>query len=380
MVIAPQTFKGTISALDAAQAMATAVYQVFPFAEVVQLPVADGGDGTLDVLINATGGNIFNAMVSGPLGFPVTARWGVLGDERTAIIEAAEACGLALLDKQDRNPMKTTTLGVGELIKTALDNGYRRIIIGLGGSSTNDGGSGLASGLGVSFLNAKGVRIGLGAEALFDLTSINQSEVDPRLKETEFIAASDVTNPLCGPIGAAATFGPQKGATAMQVKVLDAALLHFADVIQHDLGIDVTTVLGGGAAGGMGAGAYAFLGASIDWGADIVCSAVGIETHIAQASLVITGEGQMDWQTAYNKAPVVVAHHAATHAVPVLGVAGSLGKGWKQLYREGFTSMKSIMSSTVSLREASMFPEKYLMRATVRGLRSMQKRYPDHFG
>ena len=379
MVIAPQTFKGTISALDAARAIASGVHQVFPFAELARVPVADGGDGTLDVMLEATGGKWFDAIVSGPLGNSVSARWGVLGDGRTAIIEAAQACGLALLSNQDRNPLKTTSLGVGQLIKLALDNGYRRIIVGLGGTSTNDGGSGLASALGVSFLNANGVEIGLGGGRLIDLASIDESGLDPRVKGTVFIAASDVTNPLCGPIGAAATFGPQKGATPKQVKELDIALSHFAEVIQHDVGIDVTTVSGGGAAGGMGAGLYAFLGAKIDWGADIVCDVVGIDKHLVGASLVITGEGQLDWQTAYNKAPLVVAHHAGARSIPVLGVAGTLGRGWKRLYAEGFTSMRSIVSGPVSLNEALHRPEKFLIRATVLGLQSMKRRYPNYF-
>lgn len=379
MVIAPQTFKGTISALDAARAIARGVHQVFPLAELARVPVADGGDGTLDVLLDATAGKGFDAIVSGPLGNPVTARWGVLGDGRTAIIEAAQACGLALLPQRDRNPLKTTTRGVGELIKLALDTGYRRIIIGLGGTSTNDGGSGLASALGVSFLNVNGLAISLGGRGLIDLASIDASGLDPRVKETVFIAASDVTNPLCGPIGAAATFGPQKGATPKQVKELDAVLSHFADVIQHDVGIDVTTVSGGGAAGGMGAGVYAFLRAKIDGGADIVCNVVGIERHLEGASLVITGEGRLDWQTAYNKAPVVVAHYAGARSIPVLGVSGTLGRGWKRLYAEGFTSMKSMVSGPVSLNEALHFPEKSLIRATVLGLHSIKRRYPDYF-
>ncbi|MEC9141144.1 MAG: glycerate kinase [Chloroflexota bacterium] len=379
IVISPQTFKGTISAPEAARAIASGVHQVFPLAELARVPVADGGDGTLDVLLDATAGKVFYAIVSGPLGNPVVARWGVLGDGRTAIIEAAQACGLALLPQRDRNPLKTTTLGVGELIKQALDNGYRRIIIGLGGTSTNDGGSGLASALGVSFLNANGVEIGLGGGNLNDLASIDESGLDPRVKETVFIAASDVTNPLCGPIGAAITFGPQKGATPKQAKELDVGLSHFADVMQHDVGIDVATVAGGGAAGGMGGGVYGFLKAKIDWGADIVCDVVEIERHLEGASLVITGEGQLDWQTAYNKAPVVVAHHAGARSIPVLGVAGTLGRGWKRLYAEGFTSMRSIVSGPVSLNEAFHLPKQSLIRATVRGLQSMKRRYPNYF-
>ena len=379
MVIAPQAFKGSLSALDAAQAIACGTQQVFPHAELVQVPVADGGDSTLDVLLNATGGKVNNAIVSGPLGTPVIARWGVLGDGRTAIIEAAQAFGLSLLSEKDKNPVKTSTYGVGELISLALNAGYRRIIIGLGGTSTNDGGSGLASALGVSFLNANGVEIGKGGGTLIDLALIAQSELDTRIRETVFIAATDVTNPLCGAIGATATFGPQKGATPKDLRNLDLALSHFAEVIQHDVCIDVTTVPGGGAAGGMGAGLFAFLGARIEWGANIVCNAVGLERHLVGASLVITGEGQLDWQTAYNKAPIVVSHHAVANFIPVLGVTGLLGKGWKRLYAEGFTAMKSMVSGPVSLNEALQFPEKPLIRATVLGLQSLIRRYPNKF-
>jgi len=380
MVIAPQAFKGSLSALDAAQAIACGTQQVFPHAELVQVPVADGGDSTLDVLLNATGGKVNNAIVSGPLGTPVIARWGVLGDGRTAIIEAAQACGLALLSEKERNPVKASTFGVGELIRLALNTGHRRIIIGLGGTSSNDGGSGLASALGVSFLNANGVEIGQGGGGeLIDLALIDQSRMDPRIRETVFIAATDVTNPLCGPMGATATFGPQKGATPKDLKELDLALSHFADVIEHDVGINVTKIPGGGAAGGMGAGLFAFLGARIEWGANIVCNAVGLDRHLVGASLVVTGEGQLDWQTVFNKAPVVVSHHAAANFIPVLGVTGLLGKGWKRLYAEGFTAMKSMVSGPVSLNEALQFPEKPLIRATVLGLQSLIRRYPNNF-
>lgn len=374
IVVAPQAFKGSLSAVQAADAIAQSVHHVFPGAQVVNVPVADGGDGTLDTLIKATGGAFHDAEVAGPLGSLVSARWGVLGDGETAVIEAAQACGLALLPAHPRNPLRTSTFGVGELIKAALDAGYRRMLIGLGGSSTNDGAAGLVSALGVRLLDANDGEIGPGGQALLKLVKIDLSGLDPRLKETEIIVATDVTNPLCGPTGAAATFGPQKGASAQEVTLLDRALAHLARIMQRDIGVDVLDIAGGGAAGGMGAGLVAFLGAKIEWGAEIVCEAVGLDTHLVGADLVVTGEGRLDWQTAYNKAPVVVARRAAARAIPVLGVAGSLGPGWRGLYREGFTTMAGMVSKAVPLAEALAHPQVHLAQATIRALRNLHWR------
>ena len=372
IVIAPQAFKGSLTALQAADAIAKGVHRVFPHADLVRVPIADGGDGTLDALVNATDGAFHDARVSGPLGLPVDARWGVLGDGVTAVIEVAQACGLALLSANDRNPLKAATFGVGELIKHALDAGYRRMIIGLGGSSTNDGAAGLAIALGGRLLDSNDTEILPGGEALLTLTKVDISQMDPRVRETEMIVATDVTNPLCGPMGASATFGPQKGATPADVTLLDSALRHLATVIERDLGLDVMDISGGGAAGGMGAGLVAFLGAKIEWGAEIVCEAVGLEKHLMDADLVVTGEGRLDWQTAYNKAPVAVAQRAAARSIPVLGVAGSLGPGWRGLYNEGFTVMSGMVSRAVTLDEAIAAPDTHLRSATVRGLKRLR--------
>jgi glycerate kinase len=372
IVIAPQAFKGSLSASKAADAIARGTRQVFPNAELVLVPVADGGDGTLDALINATTGSFHTATVSGPLGQPVSARWGVLGDGATVVVEAAQACGLALLTEQDRTPLKTSSYGVGELIRHTLDAGYRRIIIGLGGSSTNDGAAGLLRALGGKLLDENGVDLRPGGASLLDLSRIDLSGMDSRLQDSEIIIATDVTNPLCGPIGAAATFGPQKGATPKDVAMLDAALARMAGVITQDLGIDVLDISGGGAAGGMGAGLVAFLGAKIEWGADIVCDAVGLAGHLDGAELVITGEGRLDWQTAYNKAPVAVARRAAARDIPVLGVGGSLGPGWRGLYKEGFTTLSGMVFGPVSLDDALALPETHLTSATGRGLKRLR--------
>ena len=373
IVVAPQAFKGSLSAVQAADVVAKSVQQVFPGAEVVSVPVADGGDGTLDALVNATGGIFHGAEVAGPLGSLVNARWGVLGDGETAVIEAAQACGLALLPADRRNPLRTSTFGVGELIKRTLDAGYRRMLIGLGGSSTNDGAAGVASALGVRLLDANDGEVAPGGEALLNLAKIDLSGLDPRVRETEIIAATDVTNPLCGPTGASATFGPQKRASSEEVALLDRALAHLAGVIRRDVGVDVMDIAGGGAAGGMGAGLVAFLGAKIEWGADIVCEAVELDKRLIGADLVVTGEGRLDWQTAYNKAPVAVARRAAARAIPVLGVAGSLGPGWRALYKEGFAVIAGMVSATVTLDEAMATPEPHLTRTAVRGLQRVRR-------
>ena len=339
IVIAPQAFKGTLSAGLAADAMAEAALAVFPHADVVRCPVADGGDGTLDALIEATGGAYHNVETTGPLGGPVVARWGSLGDGHTAVVETAQACGLALLPPNVRDPLHATTYGVGAIIRAVLDAGHRRIILGIGGSATNDGGAGLAASLGVRLLGDDDSPLTLGGAGLLELASIDASGLDPRLRQAELVIATDVTNVLCGPAGASATFGPQKGATPDDVAHLDRALGHMADVVRRDLGVDVSSIAGGGAAGGMGAGLVAFLGARIAWGADIVAEAVGLDERLEGASLAVTGEGRLDWQTAYHKAPAVVANRASARGIPALGVGGSLGPGWRKLYAEGFTAL-----------------------------------------
>lgn len=374
IVVAPQAFKGTLSAGRAADAIVEAALAVYPGAEVARCPVADGGDGTLDALVEATGGAYRTVETTGPLGEPVTARWGVLGGGRTAVVETAQACGLALLPPDVRDPLHATTYGVGAVIRAALDAGHRRVILGIGGSATNDGGAGLAASLGVRLLRSNGEPIAPGGAGLLDLDRIDASGLDPRLRNTELVIATDVTNVLCGPAGAAATFGPQKGASPAGVALLDRALGRMAGVARRDLGVDVSGIAGGGAAGGMGAGMVAFLGARILWGADIVTGAVGLDVRLDGASLTVTGEGCLDWQTAYHKAPVVVANRARMRGVPVLGVGGSLGPGWRKLYAEGFTALTGMASRSVSVKEAMAAPYEHLVRAALRGLRAMQQR------
>ena len=343
IVIAPQAFKESLSAREAAEAIARGVRRALPSAETALLPVADGGDDTLETLVETTGGEYREAQVTGPVGERARARWGVLGDGVTAMVEAAQACGMARIPRgYPRDPSHTTTRGVGELVRHALDRGHRRIIVGVGGSATNDGGAGMAQALGVRLLDRLGREVGPGGAALSALERIDASGRDPRLAEATVTVAVDVSNPLCGPQGAAATYGPQKGATPEMVELLDAALARMADVVRRDLGLEVRDLPGAGAAGGMGAGLVAFLGAELRPGADLVCEAVDLERRVEGADLVIVGEGRLDWQTVFNKAPFAVARRAQRHGVPVLALVGSLGPGHESLAEHGLGRVRAV--------------------------------------
>ena len=352
VVIAPQGFKGGISGLEAAQAIARGVAAAVPEAETVLAPVADGGDGTLNALVDATGGQVFNQTVTGPLGQPLEAQWGVMGDGNTAVIEMARASGLALVPQRRRNPRITTTVGTGEILKEALDQGFTRVIVGLGGSATNDGGAGMAGALGARFLDANGRPLPPGGAALSRLASIDTSALHPGLGEASIVAATDVTNPLCGPDGASAVFGPQKGASGEVVLELDAALANFARIVQRDVGVDVADRPGAGAAGGLGAGLMAFAGAQLQSGIDMVCQVLDFDSHLAGADLVITGEGRADRSTIFNKAPVGVARHAQAHGVPTVLLAGGLGPGHEELYGHGIAAVLCIADRPMSFEQS----------------------------
>ena len=352
VVIAPQGFKGGISGLEAAQAIARGVAAAVPDAETVLTPVADGGDGTLNALVDATGGQVFNQTVTGPLGQPLEAQWGVMGDGNTAVIEMARASGLALVPQRRRNPRITTTVGTGEILKEALDQGFTRVIVGLGGSATNDGGAGMAGALGARFLDANGRPLPPGGAALSRLASIDTSALHPGLGEASIVAATDVTNPLCGPDGASAVFGPQKGASGEVVSELDAALANFARIVQRDVGVDVADRPGAGAAGGLGAGLMAFAGAQLQSGIDMVCQVLDFDSHLAGADLVITGEGRADRSTIFNKAPVGVARHAQAHGVPTVLLAGGLGPGHEELYGHGIAAVLCIADRPMSFEQS----------------------------
>lgn len=326
ILAAPQGFKGTLTGAEAAQAVAEGARRVFPDAEVIEMPVADGGHGTLDAMLAAAGGERRSAYVVGPLREAVEASWGLLSGS-VAVIEMAQASGLTLVPEAHRDPMQATTYGVGQLIAAALDEGVSRVIVGVGGSATNDGGAGAAQALGVRLLNADGRDISLGAEGLLSLASIDSADRIPALGRVALEIASDVSNPLTGPTGAAMTYGLQKGASPGQLPVLDAALGRMADVVERNLGIQLRDVPGMGAAGGLSAGLVALADARLLPGAKVVLDALRFDSYLEGVGLVITGEGRLDWQTVYDKAPIEVARRAMARGIPVLAVAGSLGRG-----------------------------------------------------
>jgi glycerate 2-kinase len=359
IVIAPDSFKESMSAMEAACAIEKGFQKVMPDAEYVKVPMADGGEGTVRSMVDATGGEIRKETVTGPLGTEVEAFYGITGDRKMAVIEMAAASGIHLVPKEKRNPLVTTTKGTGELIRAALDQGVKRIVIGIGGSATNDGGAGMAQALGAKLLDKDGNPLGVGGGELSKLDSIDLSQLDPRLKEVHIEVACDVDHPLTGERGASAVFGPQKGATPEMVAILDANLARYAQVVKETLGIDVDPIPGAGAAGGLGAGLVAFLGASLKRGVDVVAEAVQLDKHMAQASLVITGEGKIDGQTIHGKTPVGVAKRAKKYGIPVIGIAGMLGENCDAVYRHGIDALFSIVPGTVSLETALLNGEKY---------------------
>jgi glycerate kinase len=369
IVIAPQALKGSLSAARTGEAIAQGVHAALPKAEVEIVPIADGGEGTVEALVEATSGRIVRQTVTGPLGEPVEAFFGLLGNGQTAAIEMAACAGLPLVPAERRDPRITTTYGVGELIRAALDLGCRHLIIGIGGSATNDGGAGMAQALGAHLLDAEGREIPRGGAALAQLAHIVLDTLDPRLSETRIDVACDVTNPLCGSQGASAVYGPQKGATPEMVASLDAALAHYAAIIARDLGRDIRDQPGAGAAGGLGAGLLAFLSARLRPGAQIVLEAVGLEQRLRGADLLITAEGQIDEQTAYGKSVGAAATLARRHQVPVLALAGGLGTGYQVVYELGVDAVMALPSAPMSLSYAMEHAARLTADASERALR-----------
>ncbi|MFE8150429.1 glycerate kinase [Brenneria goodwinii] len=352
IVIAPDSYKESMSAQDVAAQIEKGFRDVFPDACYVKLPVADGGEGTVEAMVAATNGRIVNVKVTGPLGDNIAAFFGLSGDEKTAFIEMAAASGLEQVPAQQRNPLLTTSYGTGELIRCALDHGVEHCIIGIGGSATNDGGAGMAQALGAKLLDASGSQIGFGGGELDKLASIDIGELDARIKKCRFEVACDVTNPLTGEQGASAIFGPQKGATDQMIEQLDNALGHYAEVIRHDLDTDVEQVPGAGAAGGMGAALLAFCGADLRQGIEIVTEALGLDEIVRDASLVITGEGRIDSQTIHGKVPIGVARVAKRYDKPVIGIAGSLTADVGVVHEHGLDAVFSVLYHICSLEEA----------------------------
>lgn len=353
ILIAPDSFKGSLSAVAVADAIEQGLRKVVLAADIKKIPMADGGEGTVEAIITAVGGDIHHQKVIGPLGEEVKAFFGVLGDGATAVIEMAAASGLPLVPEDKRNPMNTTTYGTGQLIRAAMDKGCNRVIIGIGGSATNDGGVGMAQALGVKFYDAEGRVIdGFGGKVLEHIAHIDINDMDKRVKDVDITVACDVTNPLCGPSGAAAIYGPQKGATPEMVEELDRGLANLAVVIKKDLGIDIKDMPGAGAAGGLGAGLVAFLGASLKPGMDIMIDVTHMDELVSQYDLVITGEGRTDEQTVFGKVPVGVASVAKRHDKPVVCLSGSLGDGAERVYEHGVDALFSIIDRPMDLAAA----------------------------
>ncbi|MCR8929773.1 glycerate kinase [Priestia megaterium] len=352
IVIAPDSFKESLTALHVCEALEKGIKTHFPNAEISKVPMADGGEGTVQSLVDATGGQIIQAKVTGPLGKEVEAFYGILGDGKTAVIEMAAASGLHQVPMDERNPLITTTRGTGELILKALDQNVKHIIIGIGGSATNDGGAGMAKALGAKLINTNGAEIKEGGGSLNQLAAIDLTNFDSRLAEVKVEVACDVDSPLTGETGASAVFGPQKGATPDMVKQLDRNLAHYAAIIEKEMDIHIQNVPGAGAAGGLGGGLLAFLSAELKPGVDIVIEATQLESYIKNADLVITGEGRIDGQTIYGKTPIGVAKTAKKHSVPVIAIAGSIGAGSEAVYEHGISALFSVVPGAVTLSEA----------------------------
>jgi glycerate kinase len=351
IVIASDSFKGSCSSLEVAEAIETGIRRIYNDIEIVKIPVADGGEGTVDTLVIGTGGKYEEVEVVGPLGKKIKTKYGIL-EGNIAVIEMAAASGLPLLKEEERNPMVTTTYGTGEMIKAAMEKGCRKIFIGIGGSATNDGGVGMAQALGVSFKDQEGKEIGYGGENLINIYDIDLSNINSSLGETDIVIMSDVNNPLCGLNGAAHVYGPQKGATPEIVKLLDANLGYYAKVIKEKVGKDILDIPGAGAAGGLGAGLMAFCNASLCSGIEKIFDLTNIEGHLADADLVITGEGQIDSQTVYGKVPVGVAKRAVKYDIPVIAIVGSVGEGASDVYAYGVDAIMDIINKPMPLREA----------------------------
>ena len=361
-ILAIDSFKGSCSAFEAGEAVRRGILRADPSADVYNIPVADDGEGTVEAIIGSNSKRWRACEVTGPLGKPVASGYGVM-ENGTAIIEMSLASGLLLIPDDQLNPLVTTTYGTGQLIRHALDAGYRKFLIGLGGSGTNDGGAGMAQALGVSFKDEAGKELGFGGEELARLSTIDVSGLDPRLKESSVICAVDVRNPLCGENGASAIYGPQKGATPEKVKTLDKALAHFARIVDEQLGVEIDTVPGAGAAGGLGVVLYAFCGAQFQSGIEAVLDIVGFDSKLKEADFVVTGEGRLDSQTVNGKVPVGVARRVKAFVdIPVFALVGSIGSGDEAVYAQGIDGVYAIADGSMSVSESCKLVKPLLER------------------
>lgn len=351
-ILAPDSFKESMTAKEACISMENGIRKVFKDATCIHVPMADGGEGTVDALIESTDGNLHEVEVTAPLGNKVKAKFGILGDGKTAVIEMAEASGIHLVKLEDRNPLLTTTFGTGELIRYALDMNIERIIIGLGGSATNDGGVGMLQALGASFKDSDGKEIALGGRALKDLCTIDLSGFDKRIYDVKIEVACDVKNPLTGENGASFVFGAQKGGNKETLETLDSNLKHYAEVVKRDMGKEIDKVEGAGAAGGLGSALIGFCNGKLESGIDLVIKYSNLEEKVKGADYVFTGEGSIDFQTKFGKTPIGVAKVAKKYNIPVIDFGGRIGEGIDELYSLGIDSVIGITPGVISLDEA----------------------------
>ena len=352
IIIAPQSFKGSLTAKEATKIISDCARNIFPESDLIGIPIADGGDGTLETIIDATNGKIMNSQVKGPDNSVVQASWGLFNsenNEKIGIIEMARASGLAMIDPKNLDPFNSTSFGTGELILDALKNGAKKIILGIGGSATNDCGIGVAKAVGIKFLDSKNNEVGNNVSNFINIKKINLDKFNSHLNDIKFEVACDVTNKLCGKEGASYIYGPQKGASAEDVKILDENLLHIGNLIEKDLGVNVLNIKGGGAAGGLGAGMVAFFGAKLRPGVDIIFDTLSVEEKIKDADLIITGEGQFDISSTYNKAPAAIAKLGKKYNIPTIGISGSFGEGFEKLDEFGILSKSTLINKISSL-------------------------------
>jgi glycerate kinase len=371
IILAPDSFKGNLTSLEVATAFEKGIKRILPRAKCIKVPMADGGEGTVQSLVDGLGGKFIRKRVVGPAGNTVSARYGLLSDGKTAVIEMAEASGLPLVSGKNKNPLKTTTYGTGELILDAAKRGAEKIIIGIGGSATNDGGVGMAQAIGIRFLNKQGKVIsdyGSGG-MLKKIASIDNKKADPLLKKIKIIVACDVNNILCGKSGASYVFAPQKGATPAMVRILDENLRHLGKVIKQSLRKDVTKLKGAGAAGGLGAGLVAFTKARMKSGIEIVIDATNICKYMENADLVITGEGRVDTQTAFGKTPSGIAKAARKYHIPTVVIGGGITDDANDIFAYGIDGLESACARDMSLEEAIKNSRKHLENAAERAIR-----------
>ena len=371
IVIAPDSFKGSLTAAEAAEAIETGFRAVYPDAEYVKVPMADGGEGTVQSLVDATSGTIITQLVSGPMGDMVAGFFGILGDRQTAVIEMAAASGIHWVRPKERDVFLASSFGTGQLINAALDRGCDKLIVGLGGSATNDGGIGMMKALGAQFFDQDGVQLAADVRALLQLASIDLQYLDPRLDKTEIVVACDVDNPLCGENGAARVFGPQKGATEEDIAVLDQALTRYGDILSANAGRDIASEPGAGAAGGMGAAFIGLIDAVLKPGVDIVIEIVDLANSLVDANLVITGEGRVDNQTIHGKTPTGVAKVAKSCNLPVICITGSVEDGADFTHQLGIDEIYSVIEGDYDLTEVLIEAEHKLTQAAQKIAKSL---------